>query len=161
MRRLVSTVFAFAVLASPVAAQASHPDFSGKWSLDTKTVEGGTGMVPTSMTMNVTQDAKTMKVETAAATPMGDQTVSQTFNLDGSPAKSSVSAPNGSLDLVSTSAWDGAALVVTTKADLGGGQALEQVDHWSLDKDGKTMRLERNVSVAGQSMNMKMAFVKQ
>ena len=109
MRRFATLAFAFASLASPLAAQ-SHPDFSGKWVLDTKASEGP--MMPTSMTIVVAQDAKTLKIDNTSS--MGDQktTSSLTYNLDGTQAKNTLSNMGQSLDLMSTSKWEGSTLVV-------------------------------------------------
>ena len=46
MRRFATLALTLASLASPLAAQ-SHPDFSGKWTLDTKASEGP--MLPVAM----------------------------------------------------------------------------------------------------------------
>ena len=94
---------------------------------------------------------------------MGEQKMEQkstlTYNLDGTVAKNTLNSPAGSLDLASTSAWDEKTLVVTTKADLPAGQ-LNQVDHWTMSPDGKSLKLTRDVAVAGQTMAIKLAFTK-
>jgi hypothetical protein len=157
MHRLVSIALALVAVASPLRAQG-HPDFSGKWVLDPKSVDGGMG--PTSMTLDVVQDAKAIKVESAATSPMGDQKSSQSFNLDGSPSKNAVNTPAGSLDLTSTGVWDGDAFVVTTKGEMQG-QTLTFTERWTLDAGGKILRLQRDISAGGQSFNLKLAFNKQ
>jgi hypothetical protein len=160
MRRIATLALSLASLASPLAAQ-SHPDFSGKWTLDTKASEGP--MMPVAMVVVVTQDAAKLKVENNSTMAMGDQKMEQkstlTYNLDGSVAKNTLSSQAGSLDLASTSAWDGKTLVITTKADLPAGQ-LSQVDKWTLAPDGKSLMLTRDVAIAGQTMAIKMAFTK-
>ena len=160
MRRFATLALTLASLASPLAAQ-SHPDFSGKWTLDTKASEGP--MLPLAMTVVVTQSAKTLKVENTSTMAMGEQKMEQkstlTYNLDGTVSKNTLTSMGGSLDLASTSAWDGTTLVITTKADLPAGQ-LNQVDHWALAPDGKSLKLTRDVSVAGQTMAIKLAYTK-
>jgi len=160
MRRIATLAVTLASLASPLAAQ-SHPDFSGKWILDTKTSEGP--MMPVAMTVVVTQDVKTLKVDNTSTMAMGEQKMEQkaslTYNLDGTPAKNVATGMGGSLDLMSTSSWDGPTLVVITKADLGG-QSMTQTDHWSLGPDGKTLKLTRDVAVGAQAMSLKMNFTK-
>jgi hypothetical protein len=157
MRRTVSLAFSLIALASPLAAQ-SHPDFSGKWVLDPKSVEGP--MAPTGLTVTATQDAKTLKTESAATTQYGDQKSTLTVNLDGTPSKNTVDTPNGPIELSSTAKWDSAILVINTTASINGEQ-LQQTDHWSLDADGKTLRLQRDISFSGQSFSMKMVLAKQ
>jgi hypothetical protein len=158
MRRFVSVAFALAAMVSPLAAQSAHPDFSGKWSLDPKSVEGP--MAGSQATMIVAQDAKTVKIDQTVTSPMGDQKAVLVFNLDGTPSKNTVSAQGMSLELNSTAAWEGDALVVKTTADIQG-QALTQSERWTLSPDGKTINLQRDASAAGQTMSMKMAFIKQ
>jgi len=160
MRRFATLALTLASFASPLAAQ-SRPDFTGKWTLDTKASEGA--MMPVAMTVVVTQDTKTLKVENASTMAMGEQKMEQkstlNFTLDGSVAKNVVNTQGGSLELSSTGAWDGNTLVITTKADFPGGQ-LNQVEHWTMAPDGKSLTLKRDVSVAGQTMAVKMSFNK-
>lgn len=160
MRRYATLALTLASLTAPLAAQ-SRPDFTGKWTLDTKASEGP--MMPVAMTVVVTQNAKTLKVENTSTMAVGEQKMEQkstlTYNLDGSVAKNVLSAQGGSLELSSTGAWDGKTLVVTTKADLPAGQ-LNQVDHWLMAPDGKSLKLTRDVAIGGQTMAIKMSFIK-
>jgi hypothetical protein len=157
MRRLASALFALATIAAPLSAQ-THTDFSGKWALDPKSVDAAMGV--NSMTLSVAQDAKTITIETAASTQMGDQKTTTVLNVDGSMSKNSVPTPNGALELTSTPAWDGAALVVTTKGDFQG-QSVMFTERWSLEDGGKTLRLQRDITAMGQSASLKLAFTKQ
>ena len=162
MRRFATIAFALASLTSPLAAQ-SHPDFSGKWALDTKASEGP--MMPSAMTVVIAQDTKTLKVDNTATVSMGDHSMEQkstmVYNLDGTEAKNRLANPQASLDLVSTASWTGSTLVVTTKGDLGPGRAMTQTDHWTLSADGKTLKLARDVVVGPQAIAIKMLFNKQ
>jgi hypothetical protein len=155
MRRFVPVLLALATLAAPAIAQ-SHPDFSGKWTLDTTSVQGP--MAPRSMTMTITQDPKTLKIETAASTQMGDQKGTTVVNMDGSPAKNTIETPGGPLEMTSTTAWDGSTLVVSTTMEVMG-QPLKQVDRYSLSSDGK-LQLARAVAVADQNFDVKLSFNK-
>ena len=161
MRRFATLALTLGSLAMPLAAQ-SRPDFTGKWTLDPKGSEGT--MLPTAMTVVVTQDAKTLKVENTATMAMGEQKMESkstlTYNLDGSIAKNLLTTQGTSLELSSTGAWDGRTLVITTKADLPGGK-LNQIDHWTMAPDGKSLKLTRDVAVAGQQMPAtKLSFIK-
>ena len=163
--RLATALVVLATLAAPVSAQsgatasaAAHPDFSGHWVLNPAASEG-MGM-PQSMTMQITQDEKTLKVDRAEVSQMGTQSQTLNYTLDGTSAKNTVSGNGMTLDLNTTSAWQGSVLQFTTTADVAG-QAFTQVDHWSLDPDGKTLHITSDVSVAGQSATIKLAFAKQ
>ena len=157
MRRLVSTLFALATLAAPLAAQ-THTDFSGKWALDPKSVANSMG--PSTMTMTVKQDAKTLAVETEASSQMGEMKSAVTFNIDGSESKNTVKGPMGALELVSTSAWEGPVFVVNTKADIQG-TAMTQTEKWTLGEGGKTLTVERSATMMGQTQSLKLLFAKQ
>jgi hypothetical protein len=158
MRRIVSTVFALATLASPLAAQ-THTDFSGKWALDPKSVANTMG--PASMTMTVKQDSKTLAVETAATSAQaGEMKSAVTFNLDGSESKNTVTGPMGALELLSTGKWEGPAFIVTTKADIQG-TAMTQTEKWTLGEDAKTLTVERSATMMGQTQSLKLLFTKQ
>jgi hypothetical protein len=156
MRKFL-TVFLMAATAivSPLAAQ-SHPDFSGTWVMDAKTAPQGI----TSLTMTVKQDPKTINIVTDVNTAMGAQKVTNVFNLDGSDSKNSMSGPGGTVETTSTVGWEGAAMVVATKASVQG-QEISQNEKWSLAPDGKTLNLERVVGFGGQNMSIKLAFNKQ
>jgi hypothetical protein len=158
MRRLVALCFSLAAVASPLAAQGAHPNFAGKWTLDPASVAGNP-MMPSAMVLALVQDDKTINIDSDATTTMGEQKTKQLLNLDGSPTKNTISAGGTDFEFTSVVAWDGPALVVTTKAEVQG-QQLQQIDRWSLEPDGKTLTMARGLSIAGQSMDMKLVFKK-
>ncbi len=159
MRRFALLAFALATMVSPLAAQSSHADFSGKWTLDPRSAEGP--LQGATATMLVIQDAKTLKMNQTMSSPMGGEMKSAlTFNLDGSPSTNTMSAQGMALELASTASWDGPTLVVKTTTELQG-QTMTQTERWSLSADGKALTVQRDASVGGQSMSMKMAFTKQ
>src|SRR6058998_1140834 len=108
MRRFLSVVIACAVVAWPLSAQA-RPDFSGKWSLDPKSVPSGMP-AGTNVVVTVKQDEKTLNVDMVASTPMGEQKRATSVNLDGSPTKNAIPTPAGTIELTSTATWEGAVL---------------------------------------------------
>jgi hypothetical protein len=130
MRRLAITlsVLAAVVLATGLSAQSK--DFSGKWAPDadknpapmTGTTGGATGGNRgggrnMAGPMTITMDAKDMKIERSST----NGTTTQTFHLDGSD---STNAMGRGGDRVSNAKWDGAKLVVTTKATQAGSADL-------------------------------------
>jgi len=158
MRRLALVLVALGTLAARLSAQ-THTDFSGKWELDPKSIEGTPGAGSVSMTLTVTQDAKIIKVAQQAKTPMGEQATTTVYNLDGSESKNTVSNGGVTVDLTSTASWDGPVFVVKTKGELQG-QPITYVEHWSLDPDGKTLHLQRDITGMGQSFSLKLKFNK-
>lgn len=124
MRRLAITlsVLAAVVFATGLAAQGK--DFSGKWAPDadknpapmtgaTGGTGAGRGMRGMSGPMTITMDAKTMKIERS----IGNGMSTQSYNLDGSDSKNAMGRGG---DRISNAKWDGAKLVVTTKAAQAG-----------------------------------------
>jgi len=158
MRRLALVLVALGTLAARLSAQ-THPDFSGKWELDPKSIEGGPGAGSVSMTLTVSQDAKVMKVAQQAKTPMGENATTTSYNIDGSESKNTVSNGGNTVELTSTGSWDGPVFVVVTKGDVQG-QPVTYTERWSLGQDGKTLHLQRDISAMGQSMSLKLTFNK-
>jgi hypothetical protein len=125
MRRLAITLSVLAAVAFATGLSARAADFSGKWAPDadknpapmtgatggaTGTRGNGRGM---SGPMTITMDAKTMKVERQ----IGNGTSTATYNLDGTDSKNAMGRGG---DRISNAKWDGAKLVITTKAAQDG-----------------------------------------
>ena len=72
------------------------------------------------------------------------------LNVDGSESKNTVTGPGGTVALTSTGKWDGPVFVVSTKGEVQG-NSMTQTEHWSLGADGKTLQLQRDASMMGQS----------
>jgi hypothetical protein len=89
---------------------------------------------------------------------MGAQTIALTYSFDG-PSKNTINTPMGGVELNSTVAWDGAALVIKTNTSVQG-QTLDQNDKWTLSADGKTLTITSDVSMAGQTMQRKQVLTK-
>jgi len=161
MRRFAALLFAAtSIAAAPLAAQATHPDFSGKWNLDVSKLDAQAAQMVTKATVTITQDAKVLKQEQSMTTTMaGEQNITVTYNLDGTDSKNTVNQMGMSMDMNSTATWDGAVLVIKTKSEMQG-QAIERSDRYSLDSAGKVLTIETSVSAMGQSMQAKQVFNK-
>jgi hypothetical protein len=160
MRSIVplALILLLAPHSAPLAAQ-SRPDFSGSWALDVNRSQAS--VLPESATLSVVQNATTMRVENATTiSQVGEQRSTMTFNFDGSPSINTTSRAAGSIELTSTARWDGPVLVVSTKGDAGG-QVLQFSERWTLDSDGKTLRRQREITMAGQTRVERLIFAKQ
>src|SRR5579864_6269454 len=135
MRRLAITLSVLAAVAFATGLAARAADFSGKWAPDadknpapmTGATGGATGTNPAGMRgmsgpMTITMDAKTMKVERA----IGNGMSTFTYNLDGSDSKNATGRGG---DRISNAKWDGAKLVITTKATQAG-QADQVINYY-------------------------------
>jgi hypothetical protein len=67
------------------------------------------------------------------------------YLLDGTPSKKTFEGPNGMMENVSTSTWDGDVLVTTTRA--GSGATIVE-KRW-LEPDG-TMRVQNSLTFPGK-----------
>ena len=127
-RLLLSAALAIAFIAG-VSAQ-DKPNFAGKWKSDnsynswTITVEGS------KMTVTVT---------------IAGNSESTVYLLDGTPSKKTFEGPNGLMENVSTSTWEGEVLVTTTKTAFG----TTVIEKRSIQPDG-TMRVQTTLDIPGK-----------
>jgi hypothetical protein len=129
MRRgILSAIAALAFMAG-VSAQ-DKPNFAGTWKADnsynawTITVEGS------KMTVTMT---------------VAGNSESTVYLLDGTPSTKTFEGPNGPMENVSTSAWEGDVLVTTTKTGFG---TTVTEKRW-IEPDG-TMRVQNTLSIPGK-----------
>ena len=118
-----------AALVFLAAAPQTRADFSGRWTTDpvAPPPQGQRGGPPArpdlgsgwGSTLTVTQDPRQLSVEYAFFT-RGDMQppLKFTYALDGSESRNTVMMGRGMQVERSTTAWDGAALVITTKHDF-------------------------------------------
>ena len=127
-RVILSAIVAIAVLTG-VNAQ-DKPNFAGKWKATgsfnswTIAVEGSKMIV----TMTVAGNSE-----------------STVYLLDGTPSTKTVEGPNGLVENVSTSTWEGDVLVTTIKTGFG---ATIVEKRW-LEPDG-TMKVQNTISFPGK-----------
>jgi hypothetical protein len=127
-RTFLSAALAIVFMAG-VSAQA-RPNFAGKWKSDnsfnswTITVEGSR------MTVTVT---------------VAGNSESTVYLLDGTPSKKTFEGPQGLMENVSTSTWEGDVLVTATKT-ASGATMIEK--RW-LEPDG-TMRIQNTLDFPGK-----------
>ena len=128
VRAILSAALAVAVIAG-VSAQ-DKPNFAGKWkaaasyTLWTISVEGS------KMTVTMT---------------VAGNSESRVYLLDGTPSTTTVEGPNGPMENVSTSTWEGDVLVTTIK--MGSGATMIE-KRW-MDPDG-TMRVQNTLNFPGK-----------
>ena len=129
MRRALLSAAVAIVFMAGVSAQ-DKPNFAGKWKAAssfnswTITVEGS------KMTVTMT---------------VAGNSESTVYLLDGTPSTKTVEGPNGLMENVYTSAWEGDVLVTTIKA--GSGATIVE-KRW-MEPDG-TMRVQNTLIVPGK-----------
>jgi hypothetical protein len=112
-----------------MSAQAK-PNFAGKWKADGSFNSWTIAIDGSKMTVTVTVAGNS------------DSTV---YLLDGTPSKKTVEGPNGLMENVSSSTWEGDVLVTTTKTAFG--TTLTE-KRW-LEPDG-TMRVQNSLEIPGK-----------
>ena len=163
MKRARTGIIAAAILAVAALAFAQKPDFSGTWTLDPDASgmamapggaapggggapggagtpggggggRGGGGALGNGATIKQTADSIVIE------RTMGENKVTTTYKLDGTESKNTMTGRGGqSVEQVSTAKWDGNALVITTKADMGNGPQ-ETTQKWTVS--GSTLTVE-------------------
>ena len=158
-RSALMSIAAVAFVASNAFAQAKT-NFAGTWNqvVDPAAQQaaggggggggrggrgGGAGF---GQTFTVTQDDKTLTI----ARTMGENTVTQVYNLDGSDSKNVMQGRGGAMEQISNAKWDGANLVIVTKQQAGE-NIVEVKRTLSLAADG-TLTIE--MSRPGQDGNV-------
>lgn len=126
MRRVATFLGTAAIVLMATSAYAQAPNFAGTWTLDAEKTAaaspapaggggrgGGMGGGRGGGPLTVTQDATKLVI----ATTMGENTITTTYNLDGSPSKNAGMGGGrqggAAAEVTSTAKWDGAKLVVT------------------------------------------------
>jgi len=142
-------VVAAAVLAVATLAWAQKTDFSGTWALDAEASGAPAGGAPAGGAPGgggggggrgggrggglgqggtVKQTATDLTVERT----MGENKVTATYKLDGTESKNSMMGRGGApVEAVSVAKWEGPALVIVTKTDMGNGPQ-ESTQKWTL-----------------------------
>lgn len=127
-RAILSAALSIAFMAG-VSAQGK-PNFAGKWKADasfnswTITIEGN------KMTVTMT---------------VAGNSESTVYLLDGTPSKKTIEGPNGLMENVSTSVWEGDVLVTTTRTGFG----TTLTEKRSIEPDG-TMRVQTTLEIPGK-----------
>lgn len=125
--KVLVAVAALVLSGSGLFAQAK-PDFSGKWVMDPAAAPAapaggggrgggrGGGGAGFGQEFTAVQKGNTLTITRT----QGDQTITATYNLDGSESKNMVAGRGGQQEQVSKATWDGNKLVITTTLDFGG-----------------------------------------
>jgi hypothetical protein len=136
-------------LASPLTAQAAHPDLNGTWVLDaSKTVVDGQMQAPPAATYVVVQVGDSIAVDQKMTAQAGEVVVKKAWRVDGKPWANTITYGGVDMVLSSTLQWNGAVLAMHTTSDYQG-NAVEQVETWTVAPDGKTLTESTTTNVNG------------
>ena len=129
MKRAILSAALAIVVITGVSAQ-DKPNFAGKWKAAGSFNSWTIAVEGSKMTVTMT---------------VAGNSESRVYLLDGTPSTTTVEGPNGPMENVSTSVWEGDVLVTTIK--MGSGATMIE-KRW-LDPDG-TMRVQNTLSFPGK-----------
>jgi carbamoylphosphate synthase large subunit len=163
---LVSALFC---LLTVLSASAADTNFAGTWELDKAKSEGlQQRQANAAQTLTVTQDAKTLNVETKITVEGGQDRPAQkaTYNLDGTETTTEVDNPRMKGKSVLKAKWQDGNKILDTTSVFTGKQGDNDVtrtttDHWELAEDGKVLKIARTSERANGKTDSKLVFNKK
>jgi hypothetical protein len=145
------------------AGASAKADFTGTWKLDAAKSEG----LPPGMeqTMVVKQTGDEVSIATTVKAPQGEQTVPDTYAVNGKLVEFTKDAANGTKQKVKrTSKWTENGMEVTEDVLVDtpdGGTATVNIKRkWTLSADGKTLVIEMDADTPQGKQFLKRTFVK-
>jgi hypothetical protein len=146
----------FLLFAAAVLAQA-RPNFTGTWKMDVPASDFGPMPAPERTTVKVAHQDPEFKVNVTQVNQQGETVHEIAYTTDG---KENTNTLNGTIELRSTSRWDGDFLVIDAKGNTGD-REFTMKDRWALSEEGKTLTIERVLASSQGEAKMKMIFRKQ
>ena len=125
MKRAILSAALASAFISGVSAQVK-PNFAGKWKADNSF-----------NSWTITVDGNKMTVTMTVA----GNSESTVYLLDGTPSTKTMEGPNGPVENVYTSTWEGAVLVTTITAP-----GMARVERRSIEADG-TMKVQNTITM--------------
>jgi hypothetical protein len=116
---------------------------------------GGGGGLGFGQEFTAKQDAKMLTITRM----QGDQTVTATYNLDGSESKNMVAGRGGQQEQVSKAAWEGNKLSITTTLNFGG-NSVEQKRVLSIEGGNLVIEQTQPGRGGGEATTTKLVYKK-
>jgi hypothetical protein len=159
---LTRSLFLSALLASPLAAQAAHPDFSGTWVLDAgKSSAEGSMQVPTTSTYVIVQVGDSINAELRSTGEAGEMVLKKVWRVDGKAWINYLTYQGTDMTLSSVLSWTGTVLTIHTTTEFNG-TPVEQNESWTLSTDGTTLTHATVTTANGEEFaRMSLVFVKK
>jgi hypothetical protein len=165
MKEKVLAIVLTLAFTGPAALAAAKADFSGTWALDKARSEG----LPPDMnqTLTVKQADDRVDVEAKLSGPRGEQTVTDSYFLDGKVRDFTPALVGGGTGKGKrTSAWtaEGDGFDATEEATVEGPEGAETIKatrRWRLSPDGKTLTIEMTFEGPNGAVKSKRVFTKK
>ena len=144
----------------PPAVQDARPDFSGKWTLDLSKSDFGQMPPPESMVAVMDHKEPNLKITSTQKSAQGEITNTRTMTTDGKENTNTLRTMMGEQPLVSTTKWNGKALVTAYKLAFQD-MALEVTETWELSADGQSLTIARDFRSQQGDFSQKSIFTRQ
>ena len=152
---LVSRTLVITLALSLASFAQSKPNFSGNWKLNVGKSDFGMMPPPDSRTDAIQQTDDGIKDEVSSVGQQGPMKFTLALKTDGT--ESTIKA--GPRELKVSAAWQGPALVVTTKLDYEGNPVTIK-SNWTLSPDGNTWIQAAHIESSMGEMDQKLVFDK-
>lgn len=147
------------------AAAAQKTDLSGKWVMDKAKSEG----LPPDMeqTMNITQKGDELTIATTIKTDQGEQTLTDTYKLDGKPVEFTPNRGGIEGKGTKTGKWsaEGKELEIVQEEHLtvpSGEEVMIKITRkWHIAADGKSITIDLTAETPNGPQSTKRLFIKQ
>ncbi|HLJ51595.1 MAG TPA: hypothetical protein VKU01_36565 [Bryobacteraceae bacterium] len=149
-------ILVLALLLAAVSFAQTKPNFTGTWKLNVSKSDFGPLPAPESRLDTIEQTDGGIKDAVVAKSAQGDQNNTISFKFDGTETANQA----GGRELKMSSAWEGSALVVTTKIDFDG-NAIVVKSNWTLSADGNTLTQAAHINSPMGELDQKSVFEKQ
>jgi hypothetical protein len=158
--KLKTAIIPIVLLASVICFSAAKPDFNGRWALDKeKSFSNPTGL---EQTMTITQNGDQIKMEAhLKTTGGGEQSVNETYTLDGKEADFTPPAPPNAKGKRKAS-WlpNGQGILIIDEISLDGKVVNQITRKWTLSADGKRLTVDYFIDDQKRSYESKRVFTK-
>lgn len=133
-------IFFTLLCALSIGLAQDKANFTGKWTLDKdRSFSNPPGL---DQTMAITHTGDQVKFEAVVKTPRGEQTVNDSYTLDGKETEFKPAAPPNAAGKRRAS-WlpDGQGVMIQDQTTVDGKVISEVARKWTLSADGKTMTI--------------------
>jgi hypothetical protein len=164
-RAFVLAVLLSAAMVGFGAVGAAGANFAGTWVLDKSKSEGGQLARIDEMTYVVTQNDKTLTLDSTVKAGGQDRSQKATFNLDGSETMADVGGQMPGKASMKAKWLDGGKILemvtVRNVEVQGNAVTITQTDHWELAEDGKVLKVHRKTESPRGPQESKLTFNKK
>lgn len=149
--------FTFLILAASLTFAADKPNFSGSWEIDVSKSDFGGSPPPDSFKRKIEHSEPSLILTDEQVSPLGAEKAVRKYTTDGKE----ISYQWMGGDVKSTAHWDGNAMVIVGKVDVGGADIIVS-GTLTLSADGKTLTESDKILAGGNEVGaLKLVLIKK